>query len=157
MSAPTPTRACAVLVLSNPRSGTSDICWGITCSEAWSSDSLKLAAASTTCGICVQAFVPYGSASVAGALPIPASLQPSSVAAAPNISFPDVTASALFSLARGATTYFGLRFTGAPTALAGRDGVCERHDPWGLSALNQAVTFSTAARARGRHGRAFTL
>ncbi len=66
----------------------------------------------TSCGRCVQAFVPYGNASVAGALPIPASLQPSSVATAPNVSYPDVAASDLFNLARGAKTYFGLRFTG---------------------------------------------
>ena len=64
-------------------------------------------------GLYVQAFVPYGSASKAAALPIPASLQPSSVAFATNISYPDVASSGLFSLARGATTYFGLRFTGA--------------------------------------------
>ena len=60
----------------------------------------------------VQAFVPYGSASSAGAMPISASAKPSSVATAPNISYPDVAASALFILARNTTTYFGLRFTG---------------------------------------------
>ena len=60
----------------------------------------------------MQAFVPYGTASKTAALPIPASLQPSAVAFAPNISYPDVAASALYGLAGGAQTYFGLRFTG---------------------------------------------
>ncbi len=46
------------------------------------------------------------------ALPIPASLQPSSVAAAPNISYPDSAASDLFSFTSNVTKYFGLRFTG---------------------------------------------
>jgi len=63
-------------------------------------------------GLYVQAFLSYGSASKTAALPIPASLQPTSVAFAPNVSYPDVAASALFGLAGGATTYFGLRFTG---------------------------------------------
>ena len=63
-------------------------------------------------GLYVQAFVPYGSASKTAALPIPASLRPSAVAFAPNVSYPDVAASALFGFAGGATTYFGLRFLG---------------------------------------------
>jgi len=66
-------------------------------------------------GLYVQAYVPYGSSSKTATLPIPASLQPSFTGTVPNISYPDVATSALFNLAGGATTYFGLRFTGEDT------------------------------------------
>ena len=59
-----------------------------------------------------QAFVPYGNVTVTAALPIPTSLQPKFVASASNISYADIAASDLLKFAGGATTYFGLRFTG---------------------------------------------
>jgi len=62
--------------------------------------------------VCAQVFQSYGNASVTAALPIPASLQPSSVATAPNISYPDSAASDLYSFTGNVTKYFGLRFTG---------------------------------------------
>ena len=46
-------------------------------------------------------------------LPIPASKSPSSVGSVANVSRPDVTDSGLFSLAGGASSNFGLRYTGA--------------------------------------------
>ena len=57
----------------------------------------------------MQAYVPYNTPY---ALPIPAARIPSFVGWAPNVSYPDVINSALFSFAGGASQYFGLRFTG---------------------------------------------
>ncbi len=85
--------------------------------------------------------MPYGNLTVAGALPIPASLQPSSVATAPNISYPDSLASGLLGLARGTKEYFGLRFTGERSAghrhgwMPGWAGPCNRN---GLQANSDA-------------------
>ena len=56
-------------------------------------------------------------------MPIPAGLQPSRTGSAPNISYPDSTNSSLFQLAGGATTYFGLRFSGEQTGV----------EPWCVS------------------------
>ena len=53
------------------------------------------------------------------ALPIPSTLQPSSVGWAPNVSFAEGMNGALFALAGGQTLNFALRFTGA-VALAVR-------------------------------------
>ena len=72
-------------------------------------------------GLYVQAYVPYGSSSKTAALPIPATLQPNYSGTASNISYPDVATSDLFSLAGGATTYFGLRFTGGSAVSSGGD------------------------------------
>ena len=64
--------------------------------------------------VCMRrAFVPYGSTKATAALPIPTTKQPSFVGSAQNISYPDIAASALLNFTGGATTYFGLRFTGA--------------------------------------------
>jgi len=45
-------------------------------------------------------------------LPFPASAQPSAVATAPNVSYPESNSSGVMALAH-ATTDFGLRFSGA--------------------------------------------
>ncbi len=45
-------------------------------------------------------------------MPIPAGLLPNRTASAPNISYPESMSSTLMTLAGGATTYFGLRFSG---------------------------------------------
>ncbi len=45
-------------------------------------------------------------------MPIPVGLLPNRTASAPNISYPEDMTSALMTLAGGATTYFGLRFSG---------------------------------------------
>ena len=49
-------------------------------------------------------------------LPIPATLEPDFTAVTPDVNFPDVLGSDLFSLADNTTAYFGLRFTGASLA-----------------------------------------
>jgi len=56
----------------------------------------------------------YGSRLQPASLPIPLSLQASHTATAPNVSYPQSKHSALFALAGGPTTNFGLRFTGEP-------------------------------------------
>ena len=53
----------------------------------------------------------YGNSSVAPVLPIPTSLQPTRVTTAANISYASSTTVGLVQLA-GATSYFGLRFSG---------------------------------------------
>ena len=58
-------------------------------------------------GLYIQVYSPYTSES----LPIPASSKPSSVGSVPNISYPDVNNSALFTVA-GAATSFALKFLG---------------------------------------------
>jgi hypothetical protein len=63
-------------------------------------------------GLSVQSYVPYGSPYT---LPIPSAQQPNFTGSAANISFPDTSHSALFALAGGATSLFGLRFTGYVT------------------------------------------
>ena len=60
----------------------------------------------------MEAFRTYGSRSQPASLPIPHSLQASHVSVAANISYRESNTSALFALAGGATTNFGLRFTG---------------------------------------------
>ena len=55
-----------------------------------------------------QVFNPYNSPY---ALPFPASAQPSAVATAPNVSYPESNSSGVMALAH-ATTNFGLRFSG---------------------------------------------
>ena len=45
-------------------------------------------------------------------MPIPASMLPNRTDSAPNISYPEGMTSTLMTLAGGATTYFGLRFSG---------------------------------------------
>ena len=49
-------------------------------------------------------------------LPIPTRLQPKYTGMASNINYPDVSNSALFAFAGGATMKFGLRFSGATCA-----------------------------------------
>ena len=63
-----------------------------------------------TMGVNLQAYVPYNTPYP---LPISTSKQPKYVGQVSTISFPDVNTSALFALAGGAKTNFGLRFTGA--------------------------------------------
>ena len=69
----------------------------------------NMTAVSTAFSAFWQAYVPYHTRS----LPIPTTVQPRSVGWVSNVTFPDVIDSALFALADGATSYFGLRFTGA--------------------------------------------
>ena len=59
----------------------------------------------------MEVFPSYGSSSATPALPIPSSLQPARVSTAANLSYASVTTGGIFQLA-GATTYFGLRFSG---------------------------------------------
>ena len=54
-------------------------------------------------------------------LPIPTSLRPSFTGAATNIDYPDVSNSALFTFAGGASINFGIRFTGAGRTQTVRD------------------------------------
>ena len=68
----------------------------------------------------------YGNSSVPPVLPIPASLQPTRVTTAANISYASSTTVGLVQLA-GATSYFGLRFSGErsgwrPTQLCTEQG-----------------------------------
>jgi len=58
-------------------------------------------------------FIPYNSPYT---LPFPASLQPSAVTTAPNVSYPQSNSSGVMALAH-ATTNFGLRFSGGGSTL----------------------------------------
>ncbi len=62
-------------------------------------------------GLYVEVFPGYGNASVPAVLPIPSSLKPARVTTAPNVSYASASTGGVFTLA-GATTYFGLRFSG---------------------------------------------
>ena len=72
-------------------------------------------------GLYVEVFPAYGSASAPPTLPIPAGLQPARVATAANLSYASANAGGVFTLA-GASTYFGLRFSGGRRARRTRKG-----------------------------------
>ena len=69
-------------------------------------------------GLYVEAFPVYGNASVPPKLPIDPALQPTRVTTAPNLNYSSAATGGVFDLA-GATSYFGLRFTGEGGARAG--------------------------------------
>lgn len=68
-----------------------------------------------------QVYVPYGSPYT---LPVPTTLQPSAVTAAPNVSYPDA-AGGLMALS-GASTNFALRFSGERAARSVVPDGCHR-------------------------------
>ena len=74
-------------------------------------------------GLYVEVFPGYGNASAPPVLPIPGGLRPARVATAPNVSYASASSGGVFTLA-GATTYFGLRFSGEEGSGADRRGGC---------------------------------
>ena len=109
------------------------------------------AAAGALPGLYVQVYNPYTSR----ILPIPASASPNSFGSVPNISYPDVTNSALFTLA-GASINFGLRFAGEPTHVLCKDSgdaservcKCVNH-PWAAFALFMPTSSLVIRRPQG--------